>query len=203
MFRSFTWLSTFLVAVFSLLWIIQVSIVRSGDLARYEQYKKEQELLSEKPLFSTATQNRKQVRKDIWFTQENQTRLQHRIDSESSILTLQPSKGRSFEVIEQLFHIRCLMQEKVYATSAQAFMQQVRFMEADEGIYRYQIQNFTANQVSLSLFRLPGFLLPADVSQSHPFLKGNAQDITFSISGSVPQFQAQNFKATLRQSGGI
>ena len=199
MFRSFTKLSTLAIGILSVFVLTYITWVRKEDLSSYLRSKSEQEQIAKQPLFSTAKQNRKQVRKDIWFSQENLTRLQHRIDSSSSVLILQPT-GRSIEVVEQLCGVHCWMQDKLY-TLSDTPMQQVRFIEAEEGIYRYRLQNFVANQVTLSLFRLPGSLLPTDLSKEHPFLKGNAKDITFTISGNTPQFQAQNFKATLKAGG--
>ena len=78
-------------------------------------------------------------------------------------------------------------------------MQQMRFFEAEEGLYRYNLQQFLAQSVTLSLFHLPGHNLPTTVNTEKAFMKGLAQDVSFSVSGKTPQFQAKQFKATIRQ----
>lgn len=200
MFRTYTWIITSCLTVVALFWLFQLVYVRQSDVTRYFTRIEKLQKLSEQPLFSTAQQTRKQVRKELWISQPNHTRLQHWIDSESSILTLQPSKGRSLDVIEQLFHISCTMQEKIYPESGR-IMQQIRILQAEEGTYLYKKQSFVADSVYLSLFRLPGDLLPKNTHSYTPFLKGKAKDITFSIHGNTPQFEARNFQATLKPTG--
>ena len=91
------------------------------------------------------------------------------------------------------------MQDKLYLEAEQPF-QQVRYLEADEGTYRYTSQQFDASQVSLSLMRLAGHQLSFNYNSKDAFLRGIAQDVSFSISEGTPQFQAQQFKASLRGS---
>jgi len=100
------------------------------------------------------------------------------------------------DIIENLQHIQCWMQDKLYAQGS-APMQQMRFFEADQGLYQYSSQKFTANSVALSLFRIPGIQLPTTIDAKTAFLRGIAQDVSFSIAGKTTQFQAQRFKATL------
>jgi len=77
-------------------------------------------------------------------------------------------------------------------------MQQARLIEAETGLYRYTTQEFTANSVLLSLFKLPGHVLPLEPLESdEPFLSGIAKDISVIFSGKTPQFQAENFEATV------
>jgi hypothetical protein len=71
------------------------------------------------------------------------------------------------------------------------------FFEAGEGTYQYTTQEFLAKSVALSLFRLPGHALPISLDINNAFLKGIAQDVSFSVSGKIPQFQAKRFQATL------
>jgi hypothetical protein len=100
------------------------------------------------------------------------------------------------DIIENLQQIQCWMQDKLYAQGKVA-MQQMRFFEADQGIYQYSTQRFAANTVALSLFRVPGIQLPATIDPRTAFLRGIAQDVSFSIAGKTTQFQAKEFKATL------
>jgi hypothetical protein len=140
-------------------------------------------------------QNRSGVRKDLWLSQADRTRLHYRIDSKSSVLTLLPIDDK-VDIIENLQQIQCWMQDKLYVQGS-APMQQMRFFEADQGTYQYSSQKFTANSVALSLFRIPGIQLPTAVDPRTAFLRGIAQDVSFSVAGKTTQFQAQHFKATL------
>lgn len=79
-------------------------------------------------------------------------------------------------------------------------MQQIRFLAAEDGLYRYTTQEFLAQSVALSLYRLEGHNLPKETVTVKPFLKGIADDVSFAVSGKNPQFQAKHFKAELNRS---
>ena len=145
-----------------------------------------------------ADQKRLGVRKDIWFTQEDQSRLHFRIDSNSSTLTLLPQDDK-VDMIENLEGVRCWMQDKLYMT-ATGPMQQMRYFEAKTGTYQLTSQQFLAHAVHLSLFRLPGSVLPTLLNPKTAFLRGIADDVSFSVAGKSPQFQADRFRATLKPS---
>src|SRR5689334_14153778 len=75
-------------------------------------------------------QNRQQVCKDIWFSNEGAERLHYRIESVGSSLTLQPVQKR-IDIIEHLHDMRCWMQDKVSsAAGAHGSMQQSRYFTA-------------------------------------------------------------------------
>jgi hypothetical protein len=101
-------------------------------------------------------------------------------------------------VIENLEKIQCWMQDKLFVTPDASKMQQTRFFIADHGTYQYSTQKFLAQTVELSLFRLPGHTLPQTFDPKAAFLKGIAKDVSFSVSGKVPHFQAEQFKAVLK-----
>lgn len=191
-------ISCFLVLGMStLVWSYFLFHVSSEDIALIKQRINEQELASSKTVFSTTQQQRKGVVKEIWFSQEDGSRLHYRIFSESSLLTIKP-EGKSFDLIEKLEKIKCWMQDKLYESSAVAGpMQQIRFLAAEEGLYRYTSQEFLAQSVALSLYRLGGHELPKETLMSKPFLKGIAEDVSFAVSGKNPQFKAKHFKAEL------
>jgi len=142
-----------------------------------------------------ATQTRKQVRKDIWISEPNNQRLQTRLDSETSILTLQPN-GSHLEIVEDLFDIRCWSQEKAY-TSGSTPMYQMRFLEAKEGSYKHRTQTFKASNTLLSLYRIPGLFLITNLQHHQPFLSGQAEEVSLSIQHGTPHFEALQFKAAL------
>jgi hypothetical protein len=181
-------------------WVFQFCILRDADRKLYQSFLDQKEAAgSSDSVAASSYQTRQGVRKDIWFAQEDNSRLQYRIESESSVLTLLPNK-KKMDVIENLQKMRCWMQDKLYLTS-QTPMQQMRYFDADKGTYQFTTQKFEAQSVNLSLYRLPGHGLPQTYDVSSAFLRGIAQDVTFSISGKTPQFQAQQFKAILKSDG--
>jgi hypothetical protein len=197
MFRRTTILCLLLLAIGTLFWGYSLFRVRPIDIARIKQKIDEQELATSKNVFATTEQRRKGVVKEIWFTQEDNSRLHYRIFSEASLLTIKP-EGKSFDLIEKLEKIKCWMQDKLYEPAAAGTgpMQQIRFLAAEEGLYRYTSQEFLAQTVALSLYRLNGHELPKELA-SKPFLKGIAEDVSFAVSGKSPQFKAKHFKAEL------
>ena len=188
-----------LFALLSLLWALQFCYLRKSDCENYRaRAVQSREMATSRPITS-AKQVRSGVCKDIWFTQEDSSRLHTRIESEISHLTLLPIE-RKIDIIENLEHLKCWMQEKL-STEGPA-MQQVRYFEARQGLYQHLSQEFLANNVSLSLYRLPSHTLPLKTIASAAFLKGIAKDVSFSISGKTPKFQATDFKASLNQKDG-
>ena len=134
------------------------------------------------------------------MTQEDNTRLEYRIESERSLLTARPV-GKKCDLVEKLEKIRCWMQDKILiSTSGAAPMQQIRFFKAQEGTYCYSAQEFLAQTVALSLYRLPGETIPSQAINTPPFLQGIAEDVSFSVSGKNPQFHAQQFRAQFNRS---
>lgn len=193
MFKKITWRFSALSLLIALVWIIQVCILRPGDLTLVKKLKEGKELASTKSTFSSTTQKRKGVRKEIWFSEENNTRLHYRIESQGSLLTFIPKENK-VDIVEHLEQLKFWMQDKLFINPA---MQELRFLEAEQGIYRMATQEFVAETVSVSLYRLPGFELPEQIDPKTAFLHGVSENILFSISGKMPQFEAQNFKASL------
>lgn len=197
MFKKATFFSLITFFSFTLLWALYFGQVRESDYAAYRAQKEMHEEASVTSLVQTTHQNRKGVIKEIYFTQEDKSRLHYRIESDASVLTLQP-EGSKFDLIEKLEKMRCWMQEKIdLTTSPQKPIQHMRYLEAQEGIYRYTAQQFLAQSVALSLYRIQGEKLPDNLTQHKPFLSGIAQDVLFAVTGKIPHFQAQNFKALL------
>ncbi len=196
--RKAALMSSVCVAVLTLVWGFYFCMVRQKDVVYYQNLMKEKSIASSNPSYSSANQLRKGVRKDIWFAQDDDTRLQYRIESTTSTLTLLPVKNK-FEVIETLGKVKCWTQDKLYFSGEkQEPMQQARYLEASEGVYHYGSQQFNAQGVSLSLFHIPGHhLATQSLDLKKAFLSGLAKSITFTVSGKTPQFQAEQFKATL------
>ena len=183
--------------LFILLSVAKICFVTSDDLRHYKALVEEYKQIAAQSLTQSTTQTRSGVRKDIFFTQDDASRLQYRIESESSVLTLAPINNK-MDIVENLHNIRCWMQEKLFDMQT-APSQQIRYLKANEGTYRFSQQQFLANSVALSLFRLPGHTLSTPTSTEKAFLKGLADEVSFSVSGKTPQFVAHHFTASLRQ----
>lgn len=201
MFVRLTLICSLTIVVIAALWMTQLCMVREKDLALYKELMQKKEIAATKtPAFSSTNQYRKKVRKDIWFAQDDASRLHYRIESMGSVLTLIPVNNK-FNVVESLEGIKCWMQDKLYyGNKDQIPMQQTRYIEAAEGIYQHATQEFVAQGVALSLFRLPGHLLPTQfLDAKKAFLKGIASNVSFSIAGKTPQFQAKQFTASINR----
>ena len=197
MFRRVTIGFSLLLGILALVWGYSLVHIRADDVNRIKKKVSEQKLATSTSVFTTSQQQRKGVVKEIWFSQEDNSRLHYRIFSESSLLTIKP-EANGFDLIEKLEKIKCWMQDKLYEPTAGAGpMQQIRFLAAEDGLYRYASQEFIAQAVALSLYRLNGHELPQETISSKPFLKGIAEDVSFAVSGKSPQFKAKHFKAEL------
>ena len=177
--------------------VAKICLVSEADIRVYKGRAEQYRIMAQKALSESATQERRGVRKDIWFAQEDGTRLQYRIESDASLLTLVQDRGK-FDMVENLQNIQCWMQEKIF-TSGNSSMQQLRYLKADGGVYSLGKQQFEAHSVALSLFKLPGHTLVMPTNRKGAFLRGTAEDVSFAVSGKSPQFQAHNFTASLKQ----
>ncbi len=198
MFKKTTQISYLISFLLLAAWGAKFLWVTPHDLATTTRVMKKKERLaaSSEAIKTSTHQIRQKVQKDIWFSQGIGERLHYKIQSDSSLLTLEP-KGKKVEIIENLEKIKCWMQDKVYYSAENAPLQQLRFFEADQGTYHYSSNAFDAQTVILSLFRMPGHEIPSTLSTS-PFIKGVAKDVCFSVSGKTPKFQAKQFQAQLK-----
>ena len=199
MFKRALFISALCMAAISSIWLVKLVYLSTADRVKYEKLLERGRAIARATKGEQTHQSRGGVRKDLWLSQQDHSRLHYRIDSKSSVLTLLPIDDK-VDIIENLQHLKCWMQDKLYA-QGDVVMQQMRFFEADQGIYQYSTQRFAANSVILSLFRVPGTVLPSSIDTSKAFLRGIAQDVSFSIAGKTTQFQAQKFKATLTSQG--
>jgi hypothetical protein len=196
MFKKATQYTSLAIGFLSLLWLLQISVVRESDKESYaSSLQKTKELATSHESISSSKQHRAGVRKDLWLTQADKTRLHTRIDSESSIVTLLPSEDK-VDIIENLDNLKCWMQDRITSQDGQT-MQQMRYFVAKSGTYQYSSGLFLADQVAISVFRLPGSNLQTLVDPKKAFLKGIAKSISFSVEGKGPQFQAEAFQAML------
>lgn len=163
----------------------------SGSNSSYEQ--QQQKVPKEATLYPVR-QTRSGVQKDLWMADEK-TRLHHQMVSPRSVLTAFP-KGNNFELVEEMQGMKCYLQENVEKDGR--VMQQIRFIESESGTYHFSSQHFTAHEVFLALFRLPGSALETRLDFSEAFLKGVAQEVSLSFADNSPDFHAKKFKAQIR-----
>ncbi len=175
-------------------WLFLTLHVSQNDRNRFKELQQKGHAIAAASQSKSTQQNRAGVRKDFWITQEDGVRLHDRIESASSTLTLTPVDDH-MDIIENLYQIRCSMQDKITLQEGQTF-QQVRYFDADTGLYQYSLNRFTAQAVSLALYRLQGKDLPTNFTKQKPYLKGVARDVSFAIAGKASQFQAKHFKAS-------
>lgn len=145
--------------------------------------------------FLSANQTRLNVTKDIWLTQDNNSRLHHRIASKSSSLVLKPNEGK-LKLIEELDQIKCLMQERIYYSNGLA-MQQVRLLEANSGQYHFSEKQLLSQGVSIFVYKLHTHTLPQEILLTLPIFSGNAENVSLIISGKTPELQAKGFIAQM------
>ncbi len=197
MFRFPSWISALGVFSIATLWMTYLCHFKEGSLSESQRSILKQSL--EESSIATAQQTRKRIRKDIWISQPNHQRLQNRLDSEKSYLTLSPKKN-SIEIVEQLYNVECWSQEKIYTVN-KAPLYQMRVLKAKEGTYKYQTQTFEASTAALALYKIPGISLITNLQNHQAFLEGTAEEISFVVESGVPCFQAHQFKASLSPGG--
>lgn len=186
MFRFSTIVSSLTIFIISLSWLTYLGFKPSSLIAEKKH--------DSRALLTSSEQIRHRVCKDIWLAEPSKQRLHHRIESDRSVVTFQP-RGESIEVLEHLYGVRCWIQEKNLST--REIQQQIRFVLAEEGLYDYRKQSFQAQDVLLSLYKIPGTVFPKSLESYSPFLRGNADSITFSLQNGAPKFVASHFKASL------
>ncbi len=144
-----------------------------------------------------ACQIRKGVTKDFWKFDGSGERLHYHIETPYSVLTAYP-QGKSYELIEKMHGINCYFQEKISPDHAK---QQVRHFQADSGEYAYNKHVFTAESVLISVCQTDGVILQTEIKPEDVFIKGMAKEVSLSLAGKNPDFQAKAFSAHMRSPG--
>lgn len=149
-------------------------------------------------LIETLTSHKSQqerigVSKDLWIANKEGERRHHHITSPHSTLVL-VKKGREVELIEEMKEMRCYLQDRV-EKRGEEWVQNMRYLEAEEGTYRYSDQLFDAHRLSLAFFELPGQEVRAPLKGEEAYLTGVAKEASFSFKEGVPHIEAGSFKA--------
>ena len=185
MLKQATFIGCVLIAIITLVWGSFFLRIRPIDKSKVLNLL-EREMQS-KTGFLSVSQKRLKVTKDIWFSQDDNSRLHHRIKSKSSLLVLKPHG-------EELNQIHCLMQERIYYNN-ELPMQQVRLLKASSGEYHFSEKQLLSQGVSISIYKLNTHSLPQEILSTLPIFSGNAENISLTTSGKTPEFQAKGFMA--------
>jgi hypothetical protein len=137
-----------------------------------------------------AHQVRKGVQKDIFFS-DKENRLHFRIKSSLSSLSITRKKDKQ-QLVEHLHDIECFIQDKIDVKTQE---QQVRYFTAQEGEYLFPSHKFSADNIHLSFFQLPGQFLPDKMLTHDAYLSGFAKKLFFSLEQKTPKFTVDHFKA--------
>lgn len=191
MLKQATFIGCVLIAIITLVWGSFFLRIRPIDKSKVLNLLERQ--MQSKTGFLSASQKRLKVTKDIWFSQDDNSRLHHRIKSKSSLLVLKPH-GEKLKLIEELNQIHCLMQERIYYNN-ELPMQQVRLLKASSGEYHFSEKQLLSQGVSISIYKLNTHSLPQEILSTLPIFSGNAENISLTISGKTPEFQAKGFMA--------
>ncbi|CAM0116972.1 hypothetical protein [Rhabdochlamydiaceae symbiont of Dictyostelium giganteum] len=162
----------------------------------FKQAKEKAVLVTKNPPKSAPKQNRWGVTKDLFISQEEGGRLHHHIESQNSSLEFTKEEGK-LVVIEHLGSLECLIQDRILGQKEAPF-QQIRSFKAVHGSYNYSSHELIAHHALLSFFKLPGIELPRHIT-SKPYLTGVAKDISLTVMGKSPQFEATHFEAHFQE----
>jgi len=201
MFAKTTFFSCLLIALFFCFFIAKFFIPRSSDYSFYRTLRsseKPEEAPPDSVNFFSTKQIKEGVTKEIWLPTE-EGRINYLLKNRISTVTLL-DRIQQVELVEEMEGIKCWMQDRLYRED-ELPMQQIRYFEAEQGVYQYNQETFLADQVNLSIFRLPGHALVSFLDPHTPYLKGAAKHVSFSLSEKSPKFQADHFKAYLKEGG--
>lgn len=135
-----------------------------ADRQHYDYLKS---LTQRTPKEGSQSQNKQEVRKEIWTEKEGQ-RLHTTIGSQSSRMTME-RRGDKNEVSEEMFGVIALMQEEL-----EPEFQRVRALVSEQATYYFKEDRLVAEKVKLYRFHLPGNTLPKALPQEPPLMEGEA-----------------------------
>ncbi|MBI5274616.1 MAG: hypothetical protein HY860_06150 [Chlamydiales bacterium] len=139
-------------------------------------------------------QKRSMGTKDLW-TVEDGSRLHHHLENLSSTLTIIPGK-HGLEVIENMDHIRCWMQDKVFLSPPH---QKIRYFKSTHGMYFYKQHELHIQDVLLAMYEQNGIELVKEIQPSLLLFKGKAKEASFNITENKVDFFASHFEAVFEE----
>lgn len=89
---------------------------------------------------------------------------------------------KEIEIVEELDHVRCILQEELYVTPQGQPMQIVHTLEAERACYDYTTQTLTASDALVRKYRLPGHAL-GEFPRGAALMSSRAKHVTLTIHG--------------------
>jgi len=212
-FRLSTCLTLALLLAITILLIWKLGLISEDDREVYSELVSLSNLKSErneKKEPYKASQDRRNVVKEF-FIQEGSERHLLRIESSKSSLSYAEQEAKK-ELVEHMEDLVCLMQEELYFLLPDGSkvhkgevkeelgvpMQIIRRLEAASADYFYQTEDFTAQNVKLERFIVPGQSLEDPRERGELILSGEAQNVSLSLAGNGLKFHADHLKATVQ-----
>ncbi len=187
MFKKTTFFALFTVLTLWTLLLFTLFKIKPSDYSNFEKLQRKE------TIFQPICQLRQGVQKDIWFS-ENGEKRHFSIFSQRSELTLH-LLSKEPEVMERLFHIECLLQDKLFLDANGNPWQELRYFTAEEGVYLFPSYRFLCPKMEVSFYQAPSHLLPATLTNNKSFLTGVASDVSFDLSEKTPSFFAHHLTA--------
>lgn len=211
-----------------ILWGVWMLVPSEKDAREYhELVSKSQANRKSKKSPYTATQYREGVVKDIYYRSDSEV-LQARIASDRSRLVFdQQPEGMS--ILEYMENLTCVIQKELFYLSADGQeviadsqggfkdrkgrpidqelailkpMQLVRYIIADEAVYRYNKEQLDADRPTIIEYRLEGHQLPQNFDESNVMMQGVAENVEVSFENDELAFHAKRLKARIFPKGG-
>ncbi|MBN1914458.1 MAG: hypothetical protein JW769_01040 [Parachlamydiales bacterium] len=176
-----------IITIFTLGMIRYFFTLSSKDFSHYASWlHKKNALALHNHQTHNASQQRKNVQKDIYLAKEKE-RQHLRIFSDASDLLIKENKG-SIKYSEKFYNVQCWIQEQVCLSPPS---QQLRYFTADSGKYSFHSHHFSAQNTHIIFLTLPSIAIPSSVSSFEAFLVGNAESIDYYFLENTPHFHAQ------------
>lgn len=146
-----------------------------------------------------STQRREGVRKELYYNDEAQRRLQIKIHGKSSNLVFRRHDDRS-QIVEMLKGVKFYMQEALFYRTPDGRevsenlsleygplvpMQTIRYVEADEASYNFHIENLEAVNAMVSRYCTVGHSLPEELDEEDLLMRGYADSISLECHGGL------------------
>ncbi len=133
------------------------------------------------------SQARKDVQKDIWFSNDHK-RLHFKILCDHSSLSLQLSKNK-IHLKENLQNLECFLHE--------IGSEQFRHFKAKNGYYTHPDHRFFSHQVQIAFYQTKENMIPKSLDPNLCFLTGFSEEMIFHIRENEPQISALHLKAKI------
>jgi hypothetical protein len=166
-----------------------------SDYERHEKLSKNSSLLDffSKPHSDySASQVRKEIRKEMWFTQST-GRTHCQIDAPKSEIFISHSEQK--ELSERIYNSLCTFQEKLYEKDGIP-MQQICVLQSEEALLSSLHHQLTGQDVSITRYYLPGHQIPKELTGNTTSMQGQAKTAQVLMDGKELKIHTEGFKAS-------